>query len=91
MNNSEDIWVRQEPMSGYTPYPFTSDPAWLTAVSPLHQIPAYRDPKYSHPNYVYVRVRNRGSGVLLNASDKKALVAFLKTLSDVPPVVAAGR
>src|SRR5258706_10166076 len=58
---SEDIWVRQNPISGYEPYPFVADPAWLTAVSPLHQNPEYRDPKYSKPNYVYVRVRNRGS------------------------------
>ncbi len=36
------------------------DPAWLTAVAPLHQNPQYRDPKLSKPNYVYVRVRNRG-------------------------------
>jgi hypothetical protein len=58
---TEDIWVRQNPISGYEPYPFVADPAWLTAISPLHQNPEYRDPKYSKPNYVYVRVRNRGS------------------------------
>ena len=58
---SEDIWVRQNAISGYQPYAFSVDPAWLTALSPLHQNPEYRDPKYSKPNYVYVRVRNRGS------------------------------
>src|SRR5207244_2142009 len=58
---SEDIWVRQNPFPGYQPYPFSSDPAWLTAISPLHENPEYRDQKYSKPNYVYVRVRNRGS------------------------------
>jgi hypothetical protein len=58
---SEDIWVRQDPFPGYQPYPFVADPAWLTAVSPLHQNAEYRDPKSSRPNYLYVRVRNRGS------------------------------
>ena len=58
---TEDIWVRQNSISGYQTSPFVADPAWLTALSPLHQNPEYRDPKYSKPNYVYVRVRNRGS------------------------------
>src|SRR5689334_6803649 len=44
---TQDIWVRQNPISGYQPLPFAADPAWLTAVSPLHQNPEYRDPKYS--------------------------------------------
>jgi len=61
---SEDIWVRQNPISGYQFAPFTADPAWLTAVVPLHQNPEYRDPKFSKPNYVYIRVRNRGSTTL---------------------------
>ncbi len=58
---TQDIWIRQNPISGYQPYPFVADPAWLTAVVPLHENPEYRDPKYSKPNYLYVRVRNRGS------------------------------
>lgn len=58
---TQDIWVRNEPIPGYQPQPFAADPAWLTAISPLHQNPEYRDPKGSHPNYIYVRVRNRGS------------------------------
>jgi hypothetical protein len=58
---TQDIWVRNEPIPGYQPQPFTADPAWLTAISPLHQNPEYRDPRGSHPNYIYVRVRNRGS------------------------------
>lgn len=58
---SEDIWVRQDPFPGYQPFPFVADPPWLTAVSPLHQNGEYRDPKSSRPNYLYVRVRNRGS------------------------------
>src|SRR5258708_38693084 len=57
---SEDIWVRQNAISGYQPYAFSVDPAWLTALVPLHQNPEYREPKYSKPNYVYERVRNRG-------------------------------
>ena len=58
---TEDIWIRQNSISGYQPSAFVADPSWLTAVSPLHQNPEYRDPKYSKPNYLYVRVRNRGS------------------------------
>lgn len=56
---SEDIWVRTTPDSGYLPYAFPEgSPPW----APLaHQNPEYRDPKYSVPNYVYVRVRNRGN------------------------------
>jgi hypothetical protein len=58
---SQDIWVRRDPIPGYQPAPFMADPAWLTAIAPLHQNPEYRDPKGGKPNYVYVRVRNRGS------------------------------
>ena len=58
---SQDIWVRQNAIPGYQPYAFGADPGWLTAISPLHQNPEYRDPRYSKPNYIYVRVRNRGS------------------------------
>jgi len=61
MYASPDIWVRQKPISGHTPYPFSVDPAWLTAITPLNENPIYRDPKYSKPNYVYVRVRNGGT------------------------------
>ncbi len=56
---SEDIWVRRSPDPGYqaTPFPEVS-PSW----TPLpHQDPEYRDPIFSVPNYVYVRVRNRGT------------------------------
>jgi hypothetical protein len=58
---SEDIWARQTPIAGYQLAPFGADPAWLSAVVPFHQNPEYRDPKFSRPNFVYVRVRNRGS------------------------------
>ncbi|HEY8020757.1 MAG TPA: tyrosinase family protein [Thermoanaerobaculia bacterium] len=56
---SDDIWVRTSPDAGYQPYPFPeATPPWV----PLpHEDPEYRDPKYSVPNYVYVRVHNRGS------------------------------
>ncbi len=56
---TEDIWVRNQPDPGYQPYPFPElTPPW----TPLaHENPEYRDPKYSTPNYVYVRVRNRGT------------------------------
>ncbi|HEX6084928.1 MAG TPA: tyrosinase family protein [Thermoanaerobaculia bacterium] len=56
---TEDIWVRIAPDPAYQPYPFTeSSPPWTPAA---HENPEYRDPKYSVPNYVYVRVRNRGN------------------------------
>jgi hypothetical protein len=56
---SEDIWVRTAPDPGYLPTPFPeASPSW----TPLpNENPEYRDPKYSVPNYVYVRVRNRGT------------------------------
>ena len=56
---SEDIWVRTSPDPGYLPYAFPAgSPPWVPLA---HQNPEYRDPKYSVPNYVYVRVRNRGT------------------------------
>lgn len=56
---TEDIWVRISPDPAYQPYPFTEiSPPWTPAA---HENPEYRDPKYSVPNYVYVRVRNRGN------------------------------
>src|SRR5688572_1955499 len=57
---TEDIWVRSTPDPGYLPYPFPeASPPWI----PLpHENPEYRDPKFSVPNYVYVRIRNRGTG-----------------------------
>jgi hypothetical protein len=56
---SEDIWVRTTPDPNYQPYPFPeASPTW--APSP-HENPEYRDPLYSAPNYVYVRVRNAGN------------------------------
>ncbi|MDJ0826664.1 MAG: tyrosinase family protein [Rhodobacter sp.] len=55
---SPDIWVRNDPDPNFAPYPFsTAAPPW----TPLpHENPEYRDSKTSRPNYVYVRVQNRG-------------------------------
>ncbi len=56
---SQDIWVRNSPDPGYLPYPFPEgSPPWVPLA---HQNPEYRDPKFTVPNYVYVRVRNRGN------------------------------
>src|SRR6266704_2355252 len=56
---TEDIWVRTAPDPGYQPYAFPeASPPWIPLA---HENPEYRDPKYSVPNYVYVRVRNRGT------------------------------
>ncbi|HEX9986223.1 MAG TPA: tyrosinase family protein [Thermoanaerobaculia bacterium] len=56
---TEDIWVRTSPDPAYQPYPFPElTPTWIPAA---HEDPEYRDPKFSVPNYVYVRVRNRGT------------------------------
>ena len=56
---SQDIWVRNNPDPGWQPYPFNAaSPPWTPAI---HQNPEYRDPKYSTPNYIYVRVQNRGA------------------------------
>ena len=56
---SEDIWVRTSPDPNWRPTPFTAtSPPWTPAA---HQNPEYRNPRYGLPNYVYVRVRNRGA------------------------------
>lgn len=57
---SPDIWVRRNPDPNYNPAPFdAANPSW----TPLpHQNPRHADPRLSEPNWVYVRVRNRGSG-----------------------------
>lgn len=56
---SDDIWVRRLPDPNYDPRPFPhNNPTWV----PLpHEGPCYRNPKTSSPNYLYVRVRNRGN------------------------------
>ncbi|BCT93909.1 hypothetical protein LYSHEL_29360 [Lysobacter helvus] len=56
---SEDIWVRNSPDPNWRPTAFNpASPPWTPAA---HQNPEYRNPRYGLPNYVYVRVRNRGS------------------------------
>jgi len=56
---SDDIWVRRLADPNYDPQPFPcNSPSWV----PLpHEGPCYRDPKTGSPNYMYVRVRNRGN------------------------------
>jgi tyrosinase-like protein/Big-like domain-containing protein len=56
---SDDIWVRRLADPNYDPHPFLhNNPTWV----PLpHEGPCYRDPKTSSPNYMYVRIRNRGN------------------------------
>ncbi|PJN95435.1 hypothetical protein CNY89_08495 [Amaricoccus sp. HAR-UPW-R2A-40] len=58
--SSPDIWVRRVPDPNYNPAPFNvSSPTWTPQP---HQNAQYVDPALSAPNFVYVRVRNRGSG-----------------------------
>lgn len=55
---SPDIWVLNEPDPNHDPYPFpTGSPPWTPQV---HENPEYRDSKTGRPNYVYVRIHNRG-------------------------------
>ncbi len=56
---SDDIWVRRQADPNYDPTPYpTGAPTWV----PLpHEGPCYRDPKTSSPNFIYVRIRNRGN------------------------------
>ncbi len=60
MWTSPDIWVRRDPLPGWNPYPYPSNspPPWLDTT---HFDPDYRSPLSGRPNYVYVRVRNRGT------------------------------
>jgi Common central domain of tyrosinase/Bacterial Ig domain len=64
MWTSPDIWVRNDPMPGWNPYPYSIPtptspaPLWLDTT---HFNPDYRSPLSGRPNYVYVRVRNRGT------------------------------
>ncbi|WP_394793096.1 tyrosinase family protein [Armatimonas sp.] len=60
---SPDIWVHTSPVAGYNaaPFPSTSVPAWVLAGEAGSTSAEYRDPLYSVPNYIYVRIRNRGS------------------------------
>ncbi len=55
---SQDIWVRSTRDPNYRPQPFpAANPPWTPQP---HQNPEFSNPRFSTPNYVYVRVRNRG-------------------------------
>jgi hypothetical protein len=56
---SPDIWVMNDPLPGWNPYPYPigSPPPWM-APKPVHQDPDYRSPLSGKPNWVYVRIRN---------------------------------
>lgn len=62
---SPDIWVRNNPLPGWTPRPYsiTSTPWWADPTNPTNtnQDPDYASPLSGKPNYIYVRVRNRGT------------------------------
>lgn len=57
---SPDIWVRNNPLPGWNPrpYPIATPPAWVNAT---HFNPDYSSPVSGKPNYVYVRIRNKGT------------------------------
>jgi hypothetical protein len=58
MWTSPDIWVRNTPLPGWNPAPYSSanPPSW---VDTTHSNPDYRSPLSGNPNWIYVRVRNR--------------------------------
>ena len=60
MYTSPDIWVRTDPMPGWNPRPYqsASPPPWVDAT---HHNPDYRSPLSGKPNYIYVRIKNKGS------------------------------
>jgi len=74
---SEDIWVRTTPDPNYQPFPFPeASPPWI----PLpNESPEYRDPKFGVPNYVYVRVRNRGNAASTGTEQLKVYWAKAST------------
>ena len=64
---SPDIWVRNDPLPGWNPRPYDftlpvgsvgGPPIWVDAT---HFNPDYRSPLSGKPNWVYVRVRNKGA------------------------------
>jgi hypothetical protein len=58
--SSPDIWVRRSPDPNYNPAPFTAaSPPWTPQP---HQNAQHFDPALGAPNWVYVRVTNRGTG-----------------------------
>lgn len=64
--DSPDLWVRNQPIPGYTPQTYTTTvsgyPSWVTLGNyQLNQAPKYSDPLNSQPNYMYVCVHNVGN------------------------------
>ncbi len=64
---SPDIWVRNDPLPGWNPRPYDftlpigsvgGPPTWVDAT---HFNPDYRSPLSGRPNWVYVRIRNKGA------------------------------
>jgi len=65
MWTSPDIWVRRNPDPNWVPYPHpTASPTWTPQA---HQNPEYRESDFAQPNYVYVRVTNRGTSATSGA------------------------
>ncbi len=59
---SPSIWVNTGPAPGYNAVPFSgAEPAWVTASKAASTSAEYRDPLYSTPNFVYVKVKNVGT------------------------------
>lgn len=64
---SQDIWVRN-----------SQDDASFSHAN-QHQNPEYRNPSLLQPNYIYVRVRNRGCGSTANTGQLKVYTAAAST------------
>lgn len=55
---SPDIWVRKYAEPNYKPTPFVGSPAWTVLG---HENAEYRETRFARPNWVYVKVTNRGN------------------------------
>lgn len=86
---SPDIWVRNSPLPGWNPYPypFASPPAWVVST---HFNPDYASPASGKPNYVYVRVRNRGTASTAGTERLLLYVARASTGLSWDPAKVAG-
>jgi hypothetical protein len=79
---STDIWVLPTADPNYDPTPFTcGTPTWTPQ---SHQNPQYRDPKFSTPNYMYVRVHNLGTVASLGTETLHVYWAKASTGLDWP-------
>jgi hypothetical protein len=60
MWRSPSIWVQTQANPSYSPDPFPTNtpPPWAIDA---HENPEYRETKFSTPNWIYVKVSNRGS------------------------------